>query len=164
MASRRCSHWAVVTGSRSVSGGMSMRDWPSGVDTRDLPLAAMNPRPLRVSRILARVASVPMPSFSFKTALALASETKRWTLAIASISEPSENLEGGVVFFLRASTSAQSTASLLPTDGSDCSASFFLASSSSSSAAKPVQPGSMIIRPRASHAVSTMVAKIFWAS
>ena len=95
------------------------------VDTRDLPLAAMNPRPLRGSRILARVASVSMPSFSFRTALALASETKRWMLAIASISEPSENLEGGVVFFLRASTSAQSTASLLPTDGSDCSASFF---------------------------------------
>ncbi len=107
----------IVDGPEGESGVMSMRDWPSGVDTRDLPLAAMNPRPLRVSRILARVASVPMPSFSFKTALALASETKRWMLAIASISEPSENLEGGVVFFLRASTSAQSTASLLPTDG-----------------------------------------------
>ena len=54
-----------------------MRDWPSGVETRDLPLGAINFRPLSVSIMLARVASVPSPSFSFRTDFAVASDMKR---------------------------------------------------------------------------------------
>ena len=54
-----------------------MRDWPMGVETSDLPLGAMYFRPLSVSIMLARVASVPSPSFSLSVALALASDTKR---------------------------------------------------------------------------------------
>lgn len=129
MASRRCSHWAVVTGSRErvrghVDEGLAERRGHNGFAAGcDEPTALEGFKDTRPCRFR------PDAFIFFKTALALASETKRWTLAIASISEPSENLEGGVVFFLRASTSAQSTASLLPTDGSDCSASFFLASS-----------------------------------
>lgn len=72
-----CSHCAVVTASLSTSGVMSMRDWPSGVETSDLPLGAMYFHPLSVSIIPARVASVPMPSFSLSTVLALASVMKR---------------------------------------------------------------------------------------
>ena len=162
ICSSLCSHCAVITGSLSTPGVMSMRDWPSGVETSDLPLGSMYFRPLSVSIMLAR-ASVPSPSFSLSVALALASDTNLCMLAIASISEPSESLEGGVVFFLRVSTSAQVTGVSELTGGRDCSGSFFLASSSSS-AATPVHPGSRISRPRASHVVSLMETTIFWAS
>lgn len=85
--------------------------------------------------------------------------TKRWTLAIASMSVPSEKREGGEVFFFTLSTVRQVTASPCSTGGRDSSS-----CSSSSSLEKTVHPASTMRRPVTSQRVSARLTAIFRTS
>ncbi len=159
MASRRASCSAVLMGSFRFCGARLISSLPNGVETRDFFSAMRYLRSFNVSMTLARVASVPMPFASFSWAFASSSDTKRWTLAIASISVPSVNFAGGEVFFFWSEISRHLTTWPFSRSGRDDPA-----SSSSSSFSATVQSGSRIFLPLASQMALSRETVSFCAS